>query len=93
MKDTLIYKTLEKNSMPVLDVDYHISNLFKYAEYRYFYPSNKESDDYAICSLLSEMHLIQSKRIPIWINGSFRGVRVCFLYSKDLEYTLINLDY
>jgi len=88
MQNTLIYQSLQRNSMPYLDVDFHIERLFTFNENTWFEPSNMYNPDFDICKLLSELGLIQTMRSPIWVNGLFRGVYISFKYSKNLEYKI-----
>lgn len=86
MENTLIYQSLKRNSMPYLDIDYHIQILFCHPENQWFQPNNQLGQDFDVCKLLSELGLIEVMRSPVWLDGLFRGVRVSFKYNKNLLY-------
>lgn len=87
MKDTLIYQTLYKAMSHVLDIEYYTETLFSFPENEWFYPTNGNGNEYAICDFMHSINLIEQKRTPIWVNGSLRGVKVAFRYNKQMNYT------
>lgn len=67
--------------------DYYTESLFTHLEGVWFEPTNGtgNNDDFTICRDLHEAGLIARKVTPIWVNGSYKGTRVAFLYRKDLN--------
>lgn len=86
MENTLIYQTLLKNSIPFLYVEFHIQTIFSFPENEWFSPTNSDGEHYRICSHLADMYLLRVRRTPIWTEGSFRGMKVEFMYNKELQY-------
>lgn len=60
--------------------------LTKYPEGEWFDPTNKDSEDYSVCSYLQKWHLIEKRTEPIWSEDSFKGQRIFFRYKNDLKY-------
>jgi len=77
---------IDKVPLPGLDVDYYYERITSYVESEWFYPENKEHQDFQICHELNAWNLIEKRNEPIWVNGSFRGQRIFFRYKKDLQY-------
>lgn len=54
------------------------------------FPENEwltlNSDDYALFQELFHDHLVQSKTIPIWVNGSFKGRKILFRYNHQMQF-------
>lgn len=84
--NTKLQEALEKLASPWMDIEYSLNILFKYQENDWIYPTNKDDEAYQVCKLLSDLNLVESKKTPLWDNGSFKGLRVEFRYNKDLKY-------
>lgn len=94
MRDTAIYKALSKQidgligddcSQPSRS-DYMLTEVFKYKEDEWVCPTNMEGNHYSIFNELYGYGFVGLKRIPIWKSGSYIGVKISFMYRKDLNY-------
>lgn len=71
---------------------YHIERLDEFPEGEWFSVSNTtkadpRGDSFAIFSALADRQFVARKTLPLWLDGSFRGNRVLFLYRHNLDYT------
>jgi hypothetical protein len=60
--------------------------LDKFPEGEWFEPTNGEGRDFTVCSELQQVALVAVQRMPIWKDGSIRGVEILFKYRHDLKY-------
>lgn len=86
MKTTAIYTAFKKALTENYDAEHYLSILFSNPENEWFTPNNRENEVYTICEQMAAAHLIAVIKIPVWVDGSFRGLRTEFLYNKDLNY-------
>jgi len=68
-----------------LDIDYFTEVLGKHKENEWILA---KSNDYTVFSDLREHFLVARKDIPIWVNGSIKGVSVFFMFNYDLNFNL-----
>lgn len=86
MEETKLYQAAKKLFPDNYDVNYYVESLYKFPEGEWFEPTNREGEDFTMCRELADIHLVQLKITPNWVNDSFRGVRTQIMYKKDLKY-------
>jgi hypothetical protein len=70
------------------DIDYYLETIRKFPEGEWVAPSGADgTNGYRIfAELYHEKHLVAVKIKPIWVNGSFRGQRIFYMYKEDMKY-------
>lgn len=87
MKNKLEERAKKINEVYRYDINYYLVRLFDYPENEWFYPYDDElNEDYSICLSLFNIDLICKKEVPFYVNGSYKGKKVYFMYNKDLNY-------
>lgn len=84
MEDLPIFIAAKKIFPENYDLHHYLNVLFEHPENEWFAPNNSDNDAYSICEELGAVHLLCMKRKPLWINGSFRGVKTYIFYNKNL---------
>ena len=92
MKTLNIYQAAKKLFPSGLDLNHYFTLLFEHPEGEWFAPTNRGSEAYSICDQLAWRHLISWRRIPVWHNGSFMGIKTEFYYNKNLDYSEIHKE-
>lgn len=86
MQNLKIYQAAVKIFPENFDVKHYMEILFENPENEWFAPTNNKNEVYSICEQLGAMHLIAMRRIPVWHESSFRGLKTECFYNKDLNY-------
>ena len=90
MENTSIFTAASRTLPANFDIKYYLDILFSYPENEWFTPYNgdvsRECQGYTICDHLANANLIARCETPLWSDGSLRGERVQFKYSKTLKY-------
>lgn len=67
-------------------VNHYMEHLAAFPEGQWFAPSNQQGDHFSVCQTMADFGLIAMRKKPIWQNGSFKGLRIEFLYLNSLNY-------
>lgn len=86
MKTSPLTSKINQLSVSQIDASYAVERLANFTEGSLFYPTNGHAEDYSICMVLADHHLIERITTPRWSAGGFRGLKVGFRYRHDLNY-------
>lgn len=83
--ESLLRKKLEETDT---DIDYYLETIRKYPEGEWLFPTSADgANDFRIFfELYTEQHMVGIKIMPVWVNGSYRGQKLYFMYKEDLKY-------
>lgn len=100
MKDSKLYEAMKHECSIRMgwakDVDYYMSYLTQFPEKKWFYTTNAAANPFPnqidMMRTFLRAGLIESRTVPMYVNGNLKGVVTYFRYSLDLDYNHENPD-